>query len=373
MAARAHAKRFCIWLLCFNFFLDFDWAPWNTYKNSPLADACGSESGLAVESNLTSGVKVLLASTGQTGTTTVTDCLRLLGFRTYHIEEQALFTRPALEAGATAEVWARHMSRCRVEAVALEPFTDMLPAAMAASPGAKVILTWRDYPSWQQSSSTGGGVKDIRWHFIMAMLLASSARMLPWIPLWDSLTGEVSRILLEGRPFSGAGEATISEMLVYYAFGRQGYARPENAVFWRGSNKIADGIPPTYPEEAYLAHIDEIRQAVPADHLLVFDVRRHGWGELTAFLGVVGPPASQPLSRPRSKQSFTNDTVWDHSSLQKRLAVLCTFLILHLFDYLVVTAACGACRRLRPGREGSACEGGTAAPRVPRSRGAHED
>ncbi|WP_259401072.1 sulfotransferase family protein [Microbispora sp. H13382] len=41
--------------------------------------------------------------------------------------------------------------------------------------------------------------------------------------------------------------------------------------------------------EAYHRHVAEVRAALPAERLLVFDVRE-GWGPLCAFLGVTAPP-----------------------------------------------------------------------------------
>ena len=45
--------------------------------------------------------------------------------------------------------------------------------------------------------------------------------------------------------------------------------------------------------EAFQRHRDEVVRRVPADRLLVYEVKQ-GWGPLCAFLGVPEPPAPFP-------------------------------------------------------------------------------
>jgi len=341
-------KRCCIWIFCYAMFLDFQWPwrmPWNWRPRDLLKDvACACDAGRAAESDFNSGLKVILPSVGQTGTTSMVAALAELGLRTYHIEEQLPFIRPALLEHTNVTVWARHVSRCRVEAIALEPLVDLLPLALQASPDAKVILTWRDFGSWKRSTKAGG-LKDMRWHYIMSVLLASSSRMLPWLSIWDAATGQITHLLSEGTPFHGLGQASLLEMFCFYSFFRNSYGHPETKVAFRGTNKISAGED-GYVEEAYLAAMDEIRRLVPPERLLIFDVRNHGWNDLTRFLGFPDQPAGRSFPHPRSKKSFTNDAVWDHSSMEQRVALVAIFLALHAVNFAVLRWAWALARRL---------------------------
>jgi len=53
--------------------------------------------------------------------------------------------------------------------------------------------------------------------------------------------------------------------------------------------------------QCYQKHIDEVIKNVPADQLLIFDVRE-GWAPLCQFLGV--PIPAQPFPRSHQRQSF---------------------------------------------------------------------
>eukprot|EP00932_Pfiesteria_piscicida_P002149 SRR837773.12089.p1 GENE.SRR837773.12089~~SRR837773.12089.p1 ORF type:complete len:343 (+),score=88.41 SRR837773.12089:35-1030(+) len=330
MGLLGEIKNFCLWVFCSALFLDFQWPwcmPWNWHPRDLLEEiACNSPEGRAAESTVNSGVKVILPSVGQTGTTSVVAALAELGLRTYHIEEQLAFIRPALLEDANASTWARHVSRCRVEAIALEPLVDLFPLALQTSPNAKVILTWRDFRSWGQSTKAGG-VKDLRWHYITSIVMASSARMLPWLSLYDRLTGRITEVLSNGTPFHGLGQASLLEMFCFYSFFRFIYGHPDSKVPFRGTNKVASGEYP-YIEEAYLAQMDEIRRLTPPERLLIFDVRKDGWNKVTRFLGLPDQPEGRPFPHPRSKKSFTNDAVWDHAALGTRVVLVSIFFAL---------------------------------------------
>jgi len=276
-----------------------------------------------------SGVQLILPSVGQTGTTSVTDALRLMGYRTYHIEETALYARPALRDYITAEEWALAVSRCRLDAMSLEPQTDLFPSAMATSPGAKVIMTWRSHEPYIKSSVAGGVRKDYRWGMIMHFV-TQSCRGFPWVRLWDTVTGDVTRIIRASDPFMGRGQVDFRTFWFYKCY-NEGYVYPENNVYERGvfvHNKS---------EEAYIASIDEIRRLTPRERLLEFDIMRHGWPELSQFVGrpiPAGLTAKSKLPHSRSKHSFTNDSLFDNTQPYGCVAIA-VFLLLHLVNLVV--------------------------------------
>jgi len=99
-------------------------------------------------------------------------------------------------------------------------------------------------------------------------------------------------------------------------------------------------------EEAYIAAQDEIRRIVPPERLLVFDVRRHGWSDLTQFLGVPAQPVDRAFPHPRSKDSWTNDSVWDLASSEKKMALVGLYVVLHVINYVLIMEGLRALRRL---------------------------
>merc|ERR1711920_369921 len=95
-------------------------------------------------------------------------------------------------------------------------------------------------------------------------------------------------------------------------------------------------------EEAYLAHIDEIRRLLPKGRLLDFNVKKHGWRELLGFLGTSGPPEGTPFPRPRQKNMRTNEPLFENNL---RVSGAASFLAAsaHAFIYLILVAAVRAC------------------------------
>jgi len=245
----------------------------------------------------TTSLKLVIPTVGQTGTTSVLQAVKELGFRSYGFEEAKVFAAHALRDGlADRASVATPISRCRVEALSLEPMLDLVPLVVEASPDAKFVLTWRDYPSWQRSSLTAFS-KDVGFSTVMATL-SSGFNLLPWMHALDSMVGCVSRLHAAGAPFLGQGEGNVLAYILHYMFPMY----LEFNVFHRGTLKI-NGT-----EEAYLAHLDEIRRLVPRDRLLEFDVARHGWAELANFLGDgVSPPAGRPFPRTRRRGSRFHD------------------------------------------------------------------
>mmetsp|Transcript_85750 Transcript_85750/g.270292 ORF Transcript_85750/g.270292 Transcript_85750/m.270292 type:complete len:372 (-) Transcript_85750:125-1240(-) len=289
----------------------WDWFHWRLRS---FVLECRSPANLPFESNVT-GLRAILASVGQTGTTSMTDALRELGLRTYHADDVSM-VKSMLKDKINPVSWAETVSRCRMEAVSLEPPVDMLPLALSVSPRAKVILTWRDYPSWKKSTDAGGAVKDQRTGYVIYHLMSSHA-VLPWIQLADRWTGVFQRLRLEGRPLARPPE--VASWLFRQLC--NGYSWPIMNVNNRGTYKIYG------QEEAYLAHIDEIRRITPPGRLLEVNVRKFRWRELEEFLGL--PPTKGDGRLPKARSSWltkTHDPFLDSGSPQVLLGlgVLCS-------------------------------------------------
>jgi len=94
-------------------------------------------------------------------------------------------------------------------------------------------MTWRDYRSWIKST-TAGGMKDIKWQIFMSKLFASSTRMLPWISLWDALTGQVTNWLQEGDPYHDGSKAGMLDLFLFESFVKFFYTSPDAILFLQG-------------------------------------------------------------------------------------------------------------------------------------------
>jgi sulfotransferase family protein len=214
-------------------------------------------------------LKVIGAGFGRTGTLSLQAALEELGFsRCYHMTE--VFAHPE-----HAAVWSAARRGEPVDWDALftgyQAAVDWPPCAfyrelMDRYPDAKVILTVRDADKWYNSS-------------LQTIYFARHA-----FPSWTRW------FLPRMRRFT--------QML--------------DDVVWVGTfqGRFADK---QHTLSVFHRHIDEVRRTVPADRLLVYEVRQ-GWGPLCAFLGKEAPK-DKPFPR-------LNDTVEFRSRIRKAAAVV---------------------------------------------------
>jgi hypothetical protein len=190
-----------------------------------------------------SGLAILGAGFGRTGTTSLKRALEILGCGPcYHM--QTAMTRPGhgrhcLRAQQGREVDFRHFLRGYRSAIDW-PVCEFLPRLLPLYPDARVILTVRDPERWYES------VRETLWEV---------DRQLPW---WFPPS----------------------------------IRRMHEAVIWKGrfGGRFLDRA---HAIAAYRAHVDEVRRTVPAERLLVFDVAQ-GWAPLCAFLGRAVPDEPFP-------------------------------------------------------------------------------
>lgn len=196
------------------------------------------------------GLKVIGAGFGRTGTLSVKNALEELGLRPcYHMAE--LFQNPvaaeqweAIVAGAPADwntVFAGY------QATVDWPACTFYKELMQVYPAAKVLLNVRDPEKWYES--------------VRSTIYIVSRKHLP--------------------------DSSHAQML--------------NTLVWEGTfdGKFEDK---EYVIAVFLRHIEEVKQHVPAEKLLVYDVR-DGWEPLCTFLGVE-VPADTPFPRLNDRANF---------------------------------------------------------------------
>jgi hypothetical protein len=196
-----------------------------------------------------SGLKVIGAGFGRTGTFSLKIALEELGFRPcYHMTE--LFSIP--EANEQWEAITRGVPVdwnavfAGYQATVDWPACTFYKELVQAYPEAKVLLTVRDPEKWYESA------RKTIYQVADRELVSPHARMI-------------------------------------------------NALIWQGTfnGKFEDK---DYAIAIFQRHIEEVKQLVAAEKLLVYDVKE-GWGPLCAFLGVE-VPVDMPFPHLNDRDEF---------------------------------------------------------------------
>jgi hypothetical protein len=198
-------------------------------------------------------LKVIGAGFGRTGTASLKTALEMLGFGPcYHMME--VFQHPehvplwqSVVDGNLADldpILAGYNSTCDW------PTCSYYEAQMQANPDAKIILTVRDPETWYESAQ---------------------ATIFPATTSTQPQTDPV----------------------------RAGQSRFANQLIWHGhfSGRFGDKA---HAIGVFNQHVETVKRRVPADKLLVFDVKE-GWEPLCAFLDVPVPDAPFPRTNDRAE------------------------------------------------------------------------
>ena len=194
------------------------------------------------------GLLIIGAGLGRTGTLSVKHALEELGYPCYHMEEvlrRGHFKRWLNHATGVNEMAWNEVFR-GYKATVDFPACLCFRQLMAEYPEAKVLLTVRDSEGW-----------------------------------WRSF----SNTLLEGRRVLRS-----SFWLNRFARVRLMNRFQDEAVFWIFGD---EPIGKAQAVRAFEDHNMEVQAAVPADRLLVFNVKE-GWGPLCSFLGSEVPSCAFP-------------------------------------------------------------------------------
>lgn len=84
------------------------------------------------------------------------------------------------------------------------------------------------------------------------------------------------------------------------------YLELVNRMFWSEQGTFPNGHSPSQLIDGFLAHNEAVKQAVPADRLLVWEVT-DGWEPLCEFLGVAVP--DQPLPHANDRATFLDRVI----------------------------------------------------------------
>jgi hypothetical protein len=205
-------------------------------------------------------LQVIGAGVGRTGTYSLKLAINRLGLGPCHHMEEVLLNRPVhvpLWAAAVAGKpdWPAIYDGYR--SAVDWPTAGFVRELAAAYPKAKFVLTTRSPESWTDSFSA-------TIYKLIAARAQAPAEMQPWLDM------------------------------AYGVIARTGFP---------------DGLDLPALKAAFEAHNAAVRALIPADRLLVYQVKE-GWGPLCAFLGV--PEPAEPFPRSNDRAEF-----WDRVSGKK--------------------------------------------------------
>ncbi|SCL21411.1 hypothetical protein GA0070616_2293 [Micromonospora nigra] len=213
-------------------------------------------------------LEVVGASFGRTGTKSLKTALERLGVGPCHHMSELLWRVPertkawtAVVDGATPD-WEALFAGYR--ATVDWPGVTFWRELVDAYPDAKVILTTRDAQAWYTSAD-----RAIGWMF------RESATPFGRLILWYRLAAMYGRTM-RGRWLMRHWGPMTKRLIWDRQFGGRFDDRAHTV-------------------EVYERHVRDVRQRVPADRLLVYDVSQ-GWEPLCEFLGVPVPDEPFPVT-----------------------------------------------------------------------------
>jgi hypothetical protein len=213
-------------------------------------------------------IQVIGAGMGRTGTMSLKHALEALGYMKCHHMIEVIGD----ESGSQFNFWKTYYKTGKVDHEAMfKGYTSVVdfPGSifykdlMAQYPDAKIILTVRDPENWYKSVSDT--IYPVPRGFKRIMMKA--------VGLFNSKVRHISKVL-----------DWVDEMIWSDMF----------------EGKFPDK---QYALKRFTDWNEEVKKTVPADRLLVFDIKE-GWEPLCAFLGV--PVPDMPFPRLNDTASFKN-------------------------------------------------------------------
>jgi hypothetical protein len=238
-------------------------------------------------------MELIGAGWGRTGTMSLKTALEILDMPCYHMIECLKHDDHSLLwiKAAKGEAVDYDSILSGYKATVDWPAAPFYKQLMERYPNAKVIVTTRDPAKWYKS------MHDTVWTIYQVL------RSAPWYVKQFPGRGPVGRLQ--------------REML--------------RTSIWDGDLQGIFGSDPDKAQQLFLQHIEEVKQFVPADRLLVFEVSQ-GWGPLCEFLGK--PVPEQPFPHVNDTKSMKRII----AGIQKKQNVL-TYTIPAAAAALVAAAA----------------------------------
>mmetsp|Transcript_5764 Transcript_5764/g.13805 ORF Transcript_5764/g.13805 Transcript_5764/m.13805 type:complete len:270 (-) Transcript_5764:273-1082(-) len=227
------------------------------------------------EDKSSSGIRLVCAGLGRTGTLSLTEALTILGYKPYHYidfshsKEWSDFAKGKTDSSEVIDA----IVNGGYDAVLENPTCDIYTDILGRYPDAKVVLTVRDNPKAFEAS----------WKILMDTMVVtergfswSFPSFFQWIPLFERLK--------HVRKFMGTTHLGLPPGALAHG--------------WRNE-------PDGWLAEQYNKHNEHVVANVPKDRLLVFNVK-DGWEPLCKFLECEVPSEHKtfPHSKVNTKESL---------------------------------------------------------------------
>mmetsp|Transcript_67407 Transcript_67407/g.208551 ORF Transcript_67407/g.208551 Transcript_67407/m.208551 type:complete len:338 (-) Transcript_67407:78-1091(-) len=280
----------------------------------------------------TTGLQVVVAGIGKDGTTSMQVALAAMGLRTYSAHEITFYLSDLTRGEVSPSEMVGPLRQCGVTALAPQNYLGLVPELVRVSPDVRVISMQRDWEGWRAAFLSAEGMDPNR-----ATVAGFSLRFLPllchWLPLGPLWSGsERHGSFIEGSMTSWFIKTCL-------------YEDDFDSAEAKKADKIREGALENRSEYEDLQEM--IRSLVPTSRLLEFDVRQHGWPELSAFLGRPPPPQGTPFPR-----TMSGTLIMQTAMLALAPASFCRFLLLLLASLMAnawaFAVVAGALRRARP-------------------------
>lgn len=195
---------------------------------------------------------------------------------------------------------ARQISKCNVDSMVFDGIERLFWPVFDVSPGAKVIvLDWRTQKEWNKSESEFTNLLLTCLFFLG--LVQNSIHLLPWAALVMPLIE-----LLFGRPIHSL--LTTADPLFYESdspfvtyMHRQ---MNQRRIMEHWASGLTDASFVT--KRKWVDYWDMIREVVPEENRLSFNMKKMGYKELCDFLGVEHPNCRVTGALPKLKINILN-------------------------------------------------------------------
>lgn len=271
-----------------------------------------------------SGLQVLVAGFAKTGTRTLSRTLYQIGYeRSYHGEDFLQFvwhphfkehwakpengghrlapiglpwkptdTGKVLLEATPPEKLAELLSRCRVDALALDGIEHLFWHVYRVSPGVKVIvLNWRTFEEARKSFEQFAAVF-VPWQ-VASTCLSSACGVLPWNVVFSVIEPLIGNPLLEYQRQGAPPSQQV--MNPYVVMWSKACAFLVGGHWWTGLSAW-----PRMTKEAHAAFFKTVKWIVPPGDRMDFDPRKHTYEDLCRFLGMSECRRSGRIPRARN-------------------------------------------------------------------------
>lgn len=237
--------------------------------------------------NASTGLELIVASAGNSGSTTLHAVLEAMGVRTWGVEDFAFYLDLPLDRLEEVE-WAGPRSpfqACGVKAIVADAMLmQVVHTVIPHSPDAKIVLLTRDWSSWIKSKrkTLARGLQSQALVRLFSVVFLCN--WLPYGPFWPQ--DEVGVSIMRQNDDLGF----TAEMLDYCVFPFRVYERLRTPGIKAWGSVVKGTLRSCMGSEAgHTEFKDNVKRSAGSKPYLEAEVRNTTWEDITAFTGMAVP------------------------------------------------------------------------------------